>query len=162
MTSGPRQETGRRLTALLDVSQALGSLNFRASLRRVLEILRDDFGALGAEIALLQEGGLLPAEAGVGSGAAARARYRLGEGVVGRAVKSGRTVIVPQVGHEPLLAERVPLLSDVPKRRGSKIARGELSLLSVPLRVDGRPAGALNLAVAYEKERDLVEDARIL
>src|SRR5258706_3733273 len=108
MSRPASQETGGRLAALLDVSQALGSLNFRASLRRVLEILKDDFGALGAEIALLQEGGLLPVEAGVGSGAAARARYRLGDGVVGPAVKSGRTGVVPQVGHEPPLPAPVP------------------------------------------------------
>jgi len=155
-----------RLPALLDVSKALGSLNFRVSLRRVLEILEDDFEAQGAEIALLAEGGLLPVEAGVGSGAAARGRYRLGEGVVGRAAKSGRTVIVPRARLEPLLTERMPLLSDVPKRkrpgRHGEPDLADLSLIAVPLRVDGRPAGVLNLAMAYRQERDLIEDSRVL
>src|SRR5258706_833321 len=102
MSRPASQETGGRLAALLDVSQALGSLNFRASLRRVLEILKDDFGALGAEIALLQEGGLLPVEAGVGSGAAARARYRLRGWGVGPGLQNGPTGILPPVGGEPV------------------------------------------------------------
>jgi Nif-specific regulatory protein len=156
MTRTHGKDGSGRLAALLDVSQALGSRSFKASLPRVLELLKDDFDAIGAEIALVGDGGSLPVEAGVGSGASVRGRYRLGEGVVGRAAKSGRTVIVPKASQEPLLIEKVPLLSDARRRRA------ELSLLSVPLRMDGRPAGALNLAVVYDEKRDLVEDARAL
>ena len=99
----------RQLSDLLEVSQTLGStLNLRSSLSRVLEILQESHGTLSGSVALKDEAaGDLAVEAASGAGAAARhARYRLGEGITGRVVQSGRPVVVPRVSREPLFLDR--------------------------------------------------------
>src|SRR5882724_1182077 len=64
----PARET-RRLSTLLDVSQALsGTLNLKASLHRVLEILASHYGALRGIVSLLHQDGELRVEASDGLG----------------------------------------------------------------------------------------------
>ena len=43
---------------------------------------------------------------GVAAAQARKARYRLGEGITGRVVASGKPVVVPQVSREPLFLNR--------------------------------------------------------
>ena len=61
----------RRLSTLLEVSQALsGTLNLKASLHRVLEILARHHGAVRGIVSILEENGDLRVEAadGIGDG----------------------------------------------------------------------------------------------
>jgi Nif-specific regulatory protein len=102
--------------------------------------------------------GELRAEAVTGAHAAAaeKVRYRLGEGITGRVVKTGKPIAVPHAGQEPLFLDQLGFLS---ARRTSK---ADLSYVSVPIRVDGRSAGALGLAFVYEKSRDLGHLVKVL
>src|SRR4051812_49808974 len=81
----------RRLSTLLEVSQALsGTLNLKASLHRVLEILARHHGAVRGIISVVEENGDLRVEAADGIGDGARpVRYRAGEGITGKVVQSG-------------------------------------------------------------------------
>ena len=76
----------QRLTSLLDVSQALsGTLNLKASLHRVLEILARHHGAVRGIVSLMEENGDLRVEAADGIGDGSRlVRYRIGEGITDR------------------------------------------------------------------------------
>jgi len=144
-TNDPTDEI-RRLAALLDVSQSLsGTLNLRAALQRVLEILERSHGVLRAAVTLLDtEAGHLYIEASSGIGAAGqRARYRIGEGITGRVVASGRPIVVPQVSREPLFLHRT-----------ADRSRQEVSFLCVPLVINREPAGALAVDLRYEPGRD--------
>ena len=100
----------RKLSDLLEVSQTLGStLDLKSALLRVLEILEQHHGARSGTVALVDEPtGELAIEAAVGVSwqAARRARYKLGEGITGRVVQSGKPVVVPQVSKEPLFLNR--------------------------------------------------------
>ena len=126
------------LSALLEVSQTLGStLNLRSSLTHVLEILEQSHGTLSGNVVLRdEEAGDLAVEAASGRAVemAARTRYRLGEGITGRVVQSGRPVVVPRVSREPLFLNK----TKVYKSGGG----GELSFASVSgmasLFVDGQ------------------------
>src|SRR3954449_4926898 len=93
----------RRLTTLLEVSQALsGTLNLKASLHRVLEILARHHGAVRGIVSILEENGDLKVEAADGIGDASRlVRYRVGEGITGKVVQSGKPIVVPRVSREP-------------------------------------------------------------
>jgi Nif-specific regulatory protein len=71
-----------------------------------------------------------------------RLRSRAGEGIVGRVVETGRAIVVPQVSHEPLLAER-----------GGPEGDRELSFICAPLVVNRRTVGALSVYLAYKKQR---------
>src|SRR4051812_36476508 len=81
----------RRLSTLLEVSQALsGTLNLKASLHRVLEILARHHGAVRGIVSILEDNGDLRVEAADGIGDGARpVRYRAGEGITGKVVQSG-------------------------------------------------------------------------
>ena len=77
----------RKLTTLVDVSQALtGTLNLKAGLHRVLEILEQHHSMVRSAVTLLQDGaGELHIEASNGlSAEGRRASYRVGE-EIGRA-----------------------------------------------------------------------------
>ncbi len=146
----------RQLSDLLEVSQTLGStLNLRAALQRVLAILEESHGTLSGLI-VLREGdeGALEVEAASGAGATAqRAGYRLGEGIVGRVVQSGRPIVVPQVSREPLFLDR----SGVFRRSG----RAEMSYVCVPIRAEHRTVGALGVALPYQRDRRYEQEAKL-
>ena len=83
----------RTLSSLAEVGQALCSVpELRAALERALEKLEELRGTVRAAVFLLdEESGELAVEAAVGiSAEGLAARYKPGEGVVGRVVQSGR------------------------------------------------------------------------
>ncbi len=147
----------RQLSDLLEVSQTLGStLNLKASLTRILEILEESRGTLSAAIFLKDEdAGDLVVEAATGAAAATarNARYRLGEGITGRVVASGKPVMVPRVSREPLFLDR----SGVFKKSGKE----EMSFVCVPIKADNRTVGALGVGLPYHKERSYDQDGKL-
>src|SRR4029079_15562587 len=97
----------RKLSTLLEVSQALlAAREFSTGLIRVLEILGDHHGAVRSTVVLLDERtGDVAVEASAGAIDRDRpVRYRLGEGITGEVVQSGRAVVGPPGRPQP----RVP------------------------------------------------------
>ena len=137
----------RRLSTLLEVSQALsGTLNLKASMQRVLGILGRDHGVVRGMVTLLRDGEL-HIEAAEGFDDRARAvRYRVGEGITGQVVASGKPIVVPRVSKEPALLNRAA-------RRGDA-ARQELSFLCVPIVLTRVAVGALAVDLRFKAERD--------
>jgi Nif-specific regulatory protein len=149
----------RKLSDLLEVSQTLGStLNLKTALHRVLEILEQSHGTVSGSVILKDEDtGDLVVEAATGSSAqnARQIRYRVGEGITGRVVQSGRPVVVPRVSREPLFLNRSGVF---PKARGGK--EEELTFVCAPIKVDTKTVGALGVALAYDKERNYDEETK--
>jgi Nif-specific regulatory protein len=140
----------RKLSTLLKLCHTLGStLNQKSSLARVLEILEADYGTISSAIMLLDETtGEMSIEAatGVSWQASRQARYRLGEGITGRVVQSGKPVVVPQVSREPLFLNRTGIL----KKSGVE----EMSFICAPVAVDNRTVGALGVSLPYKADRN--------
>jgi Nif-specific regulatory protein len=139
----------RKLTTLLEISQALsGGLNLKASMPVVLDILERHHQAIRSVITLIDdEANELFIEASHGLTARGRrARYRLGEGVTGRVVETGKPVVVPQISQEPMFLHRAATAGD---RAGA-----ELTFICVPLVVGGKPVGALGVDLAFKPDRD--------
>ena len=94
----------RKLSDLLELSRTLSStLNLKAAFARVLEMLEENHRTVSGGIMLVDEAtGELTIEAasGVDSQIARRTRYKVGEGITGRVVQSGKPVVVPQVSRE--------------------------------------------------------------
>lgn len=137
----------KKLATLLELSQALsGTVNLKHSLHRVLEILESRHGMFRSAVTLQRADGDLYIEASNGiSAEGQRAQYRLGEGITGRVVQSGKPIIVPQVSKEPMLLNRAA------QRKGLK---DELSFICVPI-VEGRKTvGALGVDMRFKKDRD--------
>ena len=141
-----RLREAQRLSTLLDVSQALAGLDLKASLHRVLEILAAQYGAVRGLVSLVDADGDLRLVAADGTGDASRAvRYRMGEGITGRAVQSGKPIVVPRVSREPAFLHRAA--------RRPELARQELSFICVPIMLSRRAVGALAIDVKFDPER---------
>jgi Nif-specific regulatory protein len=137
----------RRLTSLLDVSQALsGTLDRKASLHRVLEILARQHGVVRGIVSLLHAEGDLRVEASDGLGDASRVRYQMGEGITGRVVQSGKPIVVPRVSREPAFLHRAA--------RRPELGHQELSFICVPIVLNRRSAGALAVDLKFKADRD--------
>jgi len=145
----------RQLSDLLELSQTLGTtLNLRVALQRVLAMLEESHGTLAGTIVLQDDdAGDLAVEAASGaSGTATPARYRIGEGITGRVVQSGRPVVVPRASREPLFLDR----SRVFQRSGQK----ELSYICVPVKTEHKTVGALGVALPYSRDRGYEQEVK--
>ena len=137
----------RRLSTLLEVSQALsGTLNLKSSMQRVLQILIRHHGVVRGMVTLLREGEL-QVEAIEGFDDRARAvSFKVGEGITGQVVQSGKPIVVPRISKEPEFLNRMPRRADV--------ARHELSFICVPIVVQRTTAGTLAVDLKFKPERD--------
>ena len=137
----------RRLSTLIEVSQALsGTLNLKASMQRVLQILIRHHGVVRGMVTLLREGEL-HVEASEGFDDRARAvSFKLGEGITGQVVQSGKPIVVPRMSKEPAFLNRMPRRADVP--------RHELSFICVPILLQRSTAGTLAVDLRFKAERD--------
>src|SRR5215212_8542123 len=99
----------RRLSTLLEISQALsGTLNLKAAMQRVLATLIRQHSVVRGMVTLLRDGEL-HVEAVEGFEDRARAvKFKLGEGITGKVVESGRPIVVPRVSREPAFLNIAP------------------------------------------------------
>jgi len=147
----------RKLTTLVEVSQALsGTLNLRAALHRVLEILERHHGVIRSAVTLLDEkSGELHIEAANSlTTDGQRARYKLGEGITGRVVESGKPVVVTQISKEPLFLNRAAQRMELGKQ--------ELTFVCVPIILNRKPAGALGVDLRFKKDRNYDRSVKFL
>jgi Nif-specific regulatory protein len=137
----------RRLSTLLEMSQALsGTLNLKAAMQRVLATLIRHHSVVRGMVTLLRDGELL-VEAIEGFEDRARAvRFKVGEGITGKVVESGRPIVVPRVSREPAFLNIAPRRPDHPKQ--------ELSFVCVPIMMNRTAVGALAVDLRYKPERD--------
>ena len=99
----------RRLSTLLEVSQALsGTLNLKAAMQRVLQTLIRHHNVVRGMVTLLRDGEL-HVEAVEGFEDRARTvRFKVGEGITGRVVESGKPIVVPRISREPTFLNLMP------------------------------------------------------
>ena len=81
-------------------------------------------------------------------------RYRLGEGITGRVVETGRPVAVPRLDREPLFLDRSGV------RRN--LDRSELAFLCVPIRHGDETVGALSADRVSDPDMDLDQELNLL
>jgi Nif-specific regulatory protein len=139
----------RRLSTLLDTSQALtGTIDLKAGLHRVLEILGRHHGAVRSTVVMLDEDtGQLQVEASDGLDRPGyRVSYQLGEGITGRVVESGKPIVVPQISREPMFLNRASRRTELPQQ--------ELSFICVPIMLSRKAVGALGVDLKFKADRD--------
>src|SRR5438477_13740 len=146
----------RRLSSLIEVSQALsGTLNLKSAMHNVLEILARHHGAVRGIVTLLHEGGELRVEASDGlEKPGAPVKYRIGEGITGRVVQTGRPVVVPRASSEPMLLHRASKRPELPGQ--------ELSFVCVPIILNRKAIGALAIDLKYKPDRDFDRTGKFL
>ena len=147
----------RALAVLAEIGRALARAGeVRAVLERALELLEEGLGIVrGAVFLFHEDSGVLQVDAAVGiSDEGMGARYRPGEGIIGRVLQSGRPVVVPASAREPLLLNRA-----FQRRR---TGMPEVSVLCVPIAFDQKPAGVLMVDVPFQPGRDFQAEMQFL
>ena len=157
--SGPDATTAardaRRLSTLLEVSQALsGTLNLKSSMQRVLQTLIRHHSVVRGMITLIRDGDL-QVEAVEGYEDRARTiRFKVGEGITGKVVESGKPIVVPRVSKEPTFLNIAPRRSEQPK--------AELTFICVPILQNRQAVGALAVDLRFKAERDYDSSTKFL
>jgi Nif-specific regulatory protein len=155
--TNPHAAEVRKLSTLLEVSQALlAAREFKSGLVKVLEILGNHHGAVRSTVVLISDtSGEVAVEASAGAIDSGKpARYRLGEGITGEVVQSGRPVVVPKVSHEPRFLNRAATRPE--------LAHQELTYICVPSALDGQTIGALGIDLVYKSNRDYERTAKFI
>jgi Nif-specific regulatory protein len=159
-----RRQSGeiRKLTSLLDVSQALASpANVKSAFHRVLEILERYHGTGRSVIALPREDGrrlYLHASIGI---RAPHADAPIGGTLAQQVFDSGRPLVVPRVSQEPALSGR-GTRTDAPRHaraprdgaRGRGFEDTDLTYICVPVQQSRQCRGVLEVELAFRSDRN--------
>ncbi|CAK8723227.1 Nif-specific regulatory protein [Candidatus Electrothrix laxa] len=99
---------------------------------------------------------------GITATALKKGKYKLGEGITGRVVSTGESVIVPRIGEEPLFLNRTGIRNDEQKKKSSFIcvpikvtfenSEQKIFAQDIHNRSDNLSIGALSVDRYYEKE----------
>ena len=99
---------------LYEVTRAMhGTLDLRKALYKVLDLLEEYLGMNRGSISLLnQETGEIHIEVahGISSTEKTKGRYKLGEGITGRVIESGRPMAVPKIEEEAIFLDRTGVI----------------------------------------------------
>ena len=146
------------LNALYSISQILAAGSPQKQvLTEVLDVLHDLLGMERVMVMLLAPGkDELIIEAGDGLTNVQRQSlcYQLGEGITGRVVQTGKSIVVPKISQEPLFLDRVH------KRR--ELGKDEISFICVPISIGQEVIGTLSADRFFDESAPLDEDVRVL
>ena len=145
------------LEALYRISQILaGKARQRQVLVEVLNILDSELGMSRGVIVLVSPDNrelIIEVAHNIPTAQRRAVRYRLGEGITGAVVESGKPAVVPKVSEEPLFLDRL-------HRR--RMTKDEISFICVPIAGGRQVVGALSADRVFDASASLEEDVRLL
>jgi Nif-specific regulatory protein len=146
------------LKLLYEIASALNeSLDLKDTLYKVLDILSNSIGMIRGTITILNplwDEISIEVAHGLSKGAIERGKYKVGEGITGRVIQTGKSFIIPQISKEPLFLNRTAIRRTAPDQ--------ELSFLCVPIKKGNQVVGALSVDRLYDESYDLEEGERLL
>ncbi len=148
----------QELSLLFEIGRILDqSLDLRDVLGPVLQAMAKHRGMLHGTVALLnRDTGEIMIEAayGLSRSQQERGRYKLGEGITGRVIETGRPAVVPHISDDPAFLDRT----------GARRELGgvDLSFICVPIKLGKEVIGALSADRAFSQTPPLDDDARLL
>ena len=129
------------ITLLYEISKALNEhLDLRKSLYKVLEILSSSMNMVRGTVTILNplknEINIEVAH-GISKNAMLKVKYKLGEGITGRVIETGKGVAIPKISDEPLFLDRTA------SRKARQVQ--EFSFICVPVKKGKQVIGALSV-----------------
>ena len=144
------------ITLLYEISKALSEhLDLKKSLYKVLGNLSNSLNMIRGTVTLLhplRDEIVIEVAHGVPKTAIERVKYKLGEGITGRVIETGKSVAIPKISEEPLFLDRTD----------TRKLKQELSFLCVPITKGNQVIGALSVDRPYDKAYDLSTGTEIL
>jgi Nif-specific regulatory protein len=149
----------KQVTLFYEISQALNEhLDLKTSLYKVLDILSSsmemDRGTVSILNPLRNEISIEVAHS-LSPSTIERVKYKLGEGITGRVIQTGKPVTIPKISEEPDFLDRTAA-----RKKGKGIK--ELSFICVPIKRGKQVIGALSVDCVYEKSNPLKEGQKLL
>ncbi len=146
------------VTLLYEITKALNEhLELRKSLYKVLDILSNSMKMVRGTITILNplrnEINIEVAH-GLAQSTMNRVKYKLGEGITGKVIETGKPVAIPKISEEPLFLDRTA-------SRKKKQDR-EHSFICVPIKKGKQVIGALSVDRPYHKSYALKSGQKLL
>src|SRR5688572_18419609 len=160
MTAGstPMKRELEELQLLRELSQILDrTLDLREAVGPVIDAMAAHMGTVRGTLALInrQTGEIsIDAAHGLSESQKERGRYRVGEGVTGKVIQTGRPMVVPRVSEDPLFLNRTGARDGLKKK--------DVAFICVPIKIGTEVMGALSADHVLPKEVSLEEDVRLL
>ncbi len=148
MTKRPEGNAAAQVLAMYEIGKALNSCaDLGKNLRATLEILASYLYMQRGMVALVQDDGALQTVSahGLSGPEKDRGRYLKGEGIIGRVLKTGLPVVIPNVADEPLFLNRTKS-RDLGKGRA-------IAFLCVPIKLGRETIGVLSV----DREADITQ-----
>ena len=146
------------IVCLYEITRAIHeSLDLRKSLNKALDLLSEHLGISRSSITLLNPDTseiYIEVAHGISTREKSRGRYKLGEGITGRVIESGRPMAVPHIDDEPLFLDKTGARS--------RIDKSKISFVCVPIKDGRKVIGALSVDRVFEGSLTLDEDVRLL
>jgi len=146
------------ITLLYEISNALNEhLDLKKSLYKVLDILSSSMNMVRGTITILnplRNEIHIEVAHGISRNVVENVKYKLGEGITGRVIQTGKDVAIAKISEEPLFLNRTAL------RKTSK--NQELSFICVPVKKGSQVIGALSVDRPYDRNYPLKEGKKLL
>ncbi len=146
------------VTLLYEITKALNEhLNLKTSLYKVLDILSSSMNMVRGTITILnpvRNEITIEVAHGLNPSAMQKVKYKLGEGITGRVIETGKAVTIPKISEEPLFLDRTGVRK---KKRGQ-----DLSFICVPVKRGNQVIGALSVDKPFRKTYSLKDGQKLL
>lgn len=146
------------ISLLYEISQALNQhMDMKKSLFKVLTVLSESLSLIRGIIFLqnqeTREIGIEIAH-GISPGTTKKIRYMPGEGIIGKVIEKGASIVVPRISEEPLFLD---------KTESRKFIEGQdYSFICVPIKKGNRVVGAISADRPFEGKQSLNRGEKIL
>ena len=147
-----------KITLFYKISKALNEhLNLEESLYKVLDILSEFMEMRHGSISILNR---LTGEIsiqiahGIPKSAILKGKYKLGEGITGKTIQTGKPIIIPKISKEPRF------LNKTATRK--RTAGQELSFICVPVKKGEKIIGAVSVDKIYDEAYSLEDGKKIM
>jgi Nif-specific regulatory protein len=158
MNDNPTLYEIRELSLLFEISRKLSeSLDLKVVLRPILRMTAEHMGIVRGtltivnrkkgEIVIEESYGLRPEEQ-------AKGKYRMGEGITGQVIDTGRPAIIPRISDEPLFLDRTGARKNLDKEG--------IAFVCVPIKVGPETIGAISADRPSSESTALEEEVRFL
>jgi len=139
----------KKFAILVEINQAVSrNLDLHDSLQATLQILENSFNIRSGAVFLYDDDeNELTLGASIGYRAdVMKTSYKIGEGLTGRIVETGKPIIVPQVSKEPMFLNRMSSWNPDEDK--------EQTFIGVPITLDYKTLGVLIVNMSYSPKRD--------
>ncbi len=146
------------ITLLYEISKAINEhLELKNTLYKVLDILSSSMEMERGTVSILhplRNEIAIEVAHGLSMMAIEKGKYKLGEGVTGKVIETGKAVAIPKIGEEPLFLDRTA-------SRKSKRTK-EFSFICVPVKKGQQVIGALSVDKKFDKSYSLKQGKKLL